>query len=369
MARAKEKHSGGRNGWVWLSLLPLGLGAWAPMVAGDRCGVRRWIALGLLWPTVSLAGWIWSAADSHSHEAPLAGWLVLIGWIAGIVTSLVIRPEYQARISRMPPAEHRWPQPTARSLEWSVRYALVAFIVTFGGDVLLGLLLRDVFGVHVGVGVAVLSTDATLLAALVPLARKRGLSLRDLGLRSTLPMRSLGLALLTLVSYGLFAGLYTFAFIGHSAQQSAGVLSQVNRLGTVGTIVVVIAVSLSAPIVEEIFFRGLLFRSLRNRLPLVSASLAAGCLFGLVHIIGYPLVTLPVKAFFGVLACLLYERTGSLLPGIAVHSFVDASAIDVALTGNDDIVFCVFGALIIVLVLRWAVVTAVRPVTRASPAG
>lgn len=367
MLRGRKKRRRGRNGWVWISLLPLGLGAWAPMVAGDRVGVRRWIALGLLWPAVSLAGWILSAVSNPSHEPPLTGLLMLSGWVGGIVTSLVIRPEYQARLSQMPPAEHHWPQPTARSLQWSVRYALVAFVITFGGVALLGLLF-DALGVHVSVGVGVLIVDATLLGALVPLARRRGLSLPDLGLRPTLAMRSLGLALLVLVAYVVFAALYTLACIGHSERHSADVLSQVKHLGTVEVVIAVVAASLSAPIVEEIFFRGLIFRSLRNRLPLPWAALAAGCLFGLVHIIGYPLVTLPVKAVFGVLACLLYERTGSILPGIAVHSFVDATAIDVALTGNDNIVLMVFGALIAAIVLRWTVGTLVRPVRPPAPA-
>lgn len=366
MNGTEERRRGG-NGWVWLSLLPLGLGAWAPIVAGDRCGVRRWIALGLLWPSVSLSGWILSAVSDRNHEPPITGWLMLIGWVGGAVTSLVIRPEYQARIRRMPPVEHPWPQPTARSLKWSVRYALAAFVLTFGGDILLGLLLHA-FGVHVSVGIGVLITDATLLVALIPLARRRGMSLPDLGLRPTIPMRSVGLALLTLVAYGVFAGVYTLVFIGHSTRHSADVLSGVKHLGTLETILAVIAASLSAPIVEEIFFRGLIFRSLRNRLPLTWAALAAGCLFGLVHIIGYPLVTLPVKAFFGVLACLLYARTGSLLPGIAVHSFVDASAIDVALTGNDNVVLIVFAVLILALVLRWLAVTVIRPARSPAPA-
>jgi membrane protease YdiL (CAAX protease family) len=104
--------------------------------------------------------------------------------------------------------------------------------------------------------------------------------------------------------------------------------------------------------VEEIFFRGLLYRSLRNRLAIWPAALIAGAMFGLVHIASYPVDTLPVKAAFGVSACLLYERTGSLLPGIGLHSFVDASSIDVSLTGNDLIVLGSFLCLTVVLLVR-----------------
>jgi len=53
--------------------------------------------------------------------------------------------------------------------------------------------------------------------------------------------------------------------------------------------------------------------------------------------------------------CLLYERTGSLLPGIAVHSFVDANAIDLALSNNDLIVTAAFSTLGAVLVVRASV--------------
>jgi membrane protease YdiL (CAAX protease family) len=65
----------------------------------------------------------------------------------------------------------------------------------------------------------------------------------------------------------------------------------------------------------------LLYRSFRNRLGIGPACVIAGALFGLGHI-DYPLLVRPDLAFFGVVAALLYERTGSLLPGIAMHSFM-----------------------------------------------
>lgn len=323
---------------MWLSLLPLGLGAWAPAVAGDRCGERRWTVLGLLLGAAGLAGWVIAAAGAHTKLASLAEVLMLGAWLAGVVTSFGIRSAYEDAIGGAPPSTDPWPQPTERSRAWTVRYAVAAFVITFAGDIVLGLLLRHAFGVHLKVGVGVLIVDTTLLASLLPVASRRGLSLSDLGVRAAPSMRSLGLVILMLVAYALLAAGYSALFIGHSARHSADLLSGVRHLGTVLTVITVVAVAVSAPVVEEIFFRGLLYRSLRNRLPVPWAALIGGALFGLVHIIGYPLITVPVKMLFGILACLLYERTGSLLPGIAVHSFVDASAIDWALTGNDDIV-------------------------------
>jgi membrane protease YdiL (CAAX protease family) len=247
-----------------------------------------------------------------------------------------------------------------RSLEWSAGYALIAFTLTFIAVIVVALVLRYIVGVHLKVGVGVLMVDAILLAGLVPLARTRGLSLTDLGVQPTLAMRSLWLVFLASAAYITVGGLWTLAFISRSEQRAANVLSGIHHLGTVDIVLTVVAVSLSAPIVEEIFFRGLLYRSLRNRLPVPQAALIAGLLFGLVHITGYPLITLPIKAAFGVIACLLYERTGSILPGIALHSFVDASGVDISLTGNDTIVLIVAGSLTATLLLRAALLKTTR---------
>jgi membrane protease YdiL (CAAX protease family) len=71
-----------------------------------------------------------------------------------------------------------------------------------------------------------------------------------------------------------------------------------------------------APICEEVFFRGFLFRVLRVRMSFWAAAVIDGVVFGLVH---GSLVIAPVLAVLGVLLCWVYERTGSLVPAIAVH--------------------------------------------------
>lgn len=338
-----------RERWVWVSLLPLGFGSWAPVIAGVRCRVWWWSALGWLWTAMTLAGFV-VAGSGRSHGS-LGGGLLWCGWIGAVVTSFAIRPAYDRRRG-FPLAPAAWPSPTTRSQTWPARYAVSAFFVVFLADIGLGLLFHDVLGVHFSVGVAVLLTDATLLAPLVPLARRRGVSARDLGIRPTVAMPSLGLVILALLVYVAVTVVWVLAFIGTSTRHSANVLSGVNHLSGLGTIVTVLAIGISAPLVEEIFFRGVLYRSLRNRLPVVPAALIAGMLFGLAHITGYPPITLPIKAAFGVVACLLYERTGSLLPGMAMHAFVDATAVDIALTGNAFIVLGVAAVLIVVLLSR-----------------
>ncbi len=372
-AVGQEITSARRARWPWVSLLPLGLGSWAPLIAAARCRDWLWALTGFAGPAVTIAGLVLAGASSpqdgpvNQNEAALGFLFLMTAWIGGIGASFAIRPSYDERRgfpALDPPA---WPRPTTRSLHWSTGYALIAFAGTFVAAIVIGLFVRYVMGAHIAVGEAVLLFDAILLAGLVPLAQRRGLSLTDLGIRPTLAMPSLGLVVLAFLAYFTLAGYWSIAFISHSTSRAANILSGIHHLGTFQIVLAVIAASLSAPIVEELFFRGLLYRSLRNRLPIYQAALFAGALFGLVHITGYPLITLPVKALFGVLACLLYERTGSLLPGIALHSFVDASVTDISLTGNDYVVLIIAGTLTGTILLRAALLKLTRRARLVAP--
>ncbi|MGH2862311.1 MAG: lysostaphin resistance A-like protein [Solirubrobacteraceae bacterium] len=354
-----------RDRWPWVSLLPFGLGSWAPLIAGSRCRVWWWTLAGFLGPSLAMASVMLAAAASSPNgtanhtEAGIAGGLIIAAWFGGICFSFAIRPAYDRRRGlELPPPQ--WPRPSGRSRQWSTRYAVCAYIASFAIVVVFGLLLKDLAHVHVSVGVGVLFVDLVLLTTLVPASRRHGIAAVDLGLRPTLALRSLWLAVQAGVAYIFIGALWGVAFIGKSARHDAGLLSQVQHLSPLGKAVAVVAVAVSAPVVEEIFFRGLLYRSLRNRLPVAQSALLAGALFGLVHITGYPLITLPVKAIFGVIACLLYERTGSLLPGIALHSFIDASGMDLALTGNDIIVLGIAGCLTTLLFARAGLLKATR---------
>jgi CAAX protease family protein len=74
---------------------------------------------------------------------------------------------------------------------------------------------------------------------------------------------------------------------------------------------------LFAPIGEEMFFRGFLYRALRQRLDVTPAVLISAAAFGAAHV--YPLV-IPVIFVDGVILALLYEKRRSLLACIAAHA-------------------------------------------------
>jgi membrane protease YdiL (CAAX protease family) len=73
-----------------------------------------------------------------------------------------------------------------------------------------------------------------------------------------------------------------------------------------------------APIFEEIAFRGLLFATLRQRLSFAPAALVSAALFAAAH--GYGLIGFLSVLWSGILWAWVYEKTGSLLPGMIAHA-------------------------------------------------
>jgi membrane protease YdiL (CAAX protease family) len=224
----------------------------------------------------------------------------------------------------------------APSRTWSARYALGAWLATLLLDFAIAILLPR-GDLRVGLGVLII--DLAMLAALVPLYRSRPFTRRDLGLRPTKGPAAVGWGLLAVIAYFGIAIVWSAAVIGHPT----GPVPQLHE-GGAATILTGLAIAVCAPVVEEIFFRGLLYRALRNRLNWLVAALIVGVLFGAVHASTYPLDTLPIKAAFGVIACLLYERTGSLYPCIALHMFVDGAGFE-SVVDHGNIGIALLGAL------------------------
>ena len=73
-----------------------------------------------------------------------------------------------------------------------------------------------------------------------------------------------------------------------------------------------------APIFEELAFRGLLFAMLRRRFEFLPAALISASLFALAH--GYSLIGFLSVFWSGFLWAWIYERTGSLIPGMVAHA-------------------------------------------------
>lgn len=149
------------------------------------------------------------------------------------------------------------------------------------------------------------------------------------GLRRTRFWPTLGWAALALVGWFAFSAIYQAVVDPKGSQSTADDLG-INRstaLLVLGGFVVIVL----APIVEEFFFRGFIYRTLRNGLVgrmglgagVALAAVLDGLLFGFVHATNTPLGILPVLAVLGAAFCLVYERTGSLFAVIALHAVVN----------------------------------------------
>jgi membrane protease YdiL (CAAX protease family) len=84
-----------------------------------------------------------------------------------------------------------------------------------------------------------------------------------------------------------------------------------------------------APMAEEFFFRGFLFGALRRWRGPWPAAILTSVLFGVVHASSAAAQYLVPLGIFGLVLCLIRWRTGSLYPGMALHSFNNSLALSV----------------------------------------
>ena len=97
-------------------------------------------------------------------------------------------------------------------------------------------------------------------------------------------------------------------------------------------IVVIISAVLVAPVVEELFFRGLMLRAAMRRFSFWPSAVVTSTLFGLAHApqvetgVGALVLTVNIGVF-GVLQCMLVRRTGRLGPAMIVHGVRNALAV------------------------------------------
>jgi len=89
-----------------------------------------------------------------------------------------------------------------------------------------------------------------------------------------------------------------------------------------------------APIVEEIIFRGCIYRFLKSQTTLLGAQIISGTLFALLH--GNLLSFIPL-VMVGVLLARVYEKTGSLAVAIWFHAFFNTFSLSMLfITGMSE---------------------------------
>jgi membrane protease YdiL (CAAX protease family) len=118
--------------------------------------------------------------------------------------------------------------------------------------------------------------------------------------------------------YLLFAALYSALILEPHQKDIA------EGFGTLPLQIILIV--FAAPISEEVCFRGMLFGGLREKLPRIGAALVCGLIFGGLHALT-GVSAVPPLIVFGFLLALLYEKTGSIIPGILLHMLNNSVAL------------------------------------------
>jgi len=172
---------------------------------------------------------------------------------------------------------------------------------------------------------AALSVDLALLGVTYFRFIRPGiLTMTDLGLSRSATVRHVGLGLLVGVS------VLTVSAAIQATMQALGVrqtqlldLQCIRDFSPLGFLGVVLAGGVLAPIAEEIYFRGYLFRSyFQARGPLVAYG-ATSVLFALLHLNLTAL--LPILAL-SLIFCFAYQKTGSIVPSVIGHALNNTAA-------------------------------------------
>lgn len=208
---------------------------------------------------------------------------------------------------------------------WPITLGLVVFLVAtlawIGFTMSLELGIDALPQMHAIMGI-LLDSAARMLPSLIAvglLFRTPGHAIRVMGLNRPVELKAI---------LGMFSLLMVFDQIlrtllpGSSSTDPGGGLSP-GDAGLWGLAFAVISACLLAPLAEEILYRGILFRSCRNRLGVVPAALVSSAVFAALHFYdGYGLVSVGV---FGFSCALLYSGTGSLVTVIALHMLYNSA--------------------------------------------
>lgn len=171
-------------------------------------------------------------------------------------------------------------------------------------------------GIVLAIFVAVQDLIVVGAAVLFGVARYR-VGWDRLGLRGFNAPLGCGLSIALLIAsyavricYGLIA-----LVLGHQPALQ-DVLFRLDTQG-IGFVLTLIAAAVVAPIAEEIFFRGFLYGGMRQRIGTIGAMLVSTLFFTALHLSIDQFIPIFVLGLF---LAWLYEKTGSLYPGIFLHA-------------------------------------------------
>jgi membrane protease YdiL (CAAX protease family) len=300
-----------------------------PAVNGPRLGGGMSLIVAFLGLVGAALGAGWLALDSRYGLGPAGLWGVTLTLVAAALAVLglvllvgglgyyVLAPAFSP-----PPAawrgvgSHRLVIATTLLIVLLANVGPVAYVSLTGPEGLRTL---------PGFVTAALSVDLALLAiTYLRFIRPGVLTTHDLGLDQGRLVRLVGIGLLlgfgVLVISAVIQGV--IQALGFKQTQMVS-LQYIREFPPIGFLAVVLAGGVLAPIAEELYFRGFVFRSYLQTRSLWVAYGATSLLFATLHL-NLPAL-LPILVL-SVLLCLAYHKTGSIIPSIVGHAVNNTTA-------------------------------------------
>jgi CAAX protease family protein len=252
-----------------------------------------------------------------------------------------------------PPPPERPELPEGATPRWPAWYAGVGFLVALIATLVVVGIVAAATGATSDEDNPTFTVVATFLQGLIFIGTAvlfasfvRRPRAEHFGLRPTRFWPAVGWAALGIASFYVLVAVYS-AVVQPDAEQSVAQDLGADQ-GTFGMIAAGFMVICVAPVAEEFFFRGFFYRALRSRYSVLVAAAIDGLLFGVIHYDfsgADALLILPPLGVLGFMFCLVYERTGSIYPVIALHALNNAIAFGV--TVEDASVSLVLGPLML----------------------
>lgn len=268
----------------------------------------------------------------------LAGLLALFG--GGVIT--LVKPDVWNRFLRL---DNSYPEDAP--LETTLWRSFLAYLVLFAAVSLVG---REVLGLFTenasrarllnitifGQVIVSLVTGVLAIYVLSRLTMSEGwmdsVRLKSSDLLVDIGWGIAGYAVaLPLLALGAVIGLtFSRLFPNIPTPPNQAVPMLLGSPSAFGLIAVMILATVFAPLFEEIFFRGALFRALRQRLGVLTAVLLSASSFALLHPL--PAGFFPIFAL-GTVFALLVQARNSLVPSIVAHALNNGLMLVVLLLG------------------------------------
>jgi membrane protease YdiL (CAAX protease family) len=222
---------------------------------------------------------------------------------------------------------------------WGFWRAIAVFVL---GDLVLGqLLVGTVVLVAMGIGpgdsieglpqiVASIAADLAFLAVMLAWLMRRspdwrrriGVILGSRGLRDAVIGFGSGLLLYGIVAFAIGVPLLSLfrALFGSQVSPPEQIPGHLSTNAKILTVVLALVI---APVTEELFYRGILYRGIRDRHGVALGVLVSALLFGASHLVEAPwrdaLFLQTIMVFTGAGLAMLYERRANLVADIAAH--------------------------------------------------